>query len=206
MVIGSRVSLLIMALVPPITAVTSRLVLGEVMPPVSLLAMGITMFGIAMVVLTRHPDKRRLTFSYPLGGLLLAFGGAVGQALGLVLSKYGMGDYDAFSATQIRIVAGFAGFTVLFAVARAWRRLPPALRNGPAMKRITLGAFFGPFLGVSFSLLAVQHTQAGTASTIMSLTPVLVIAPSALLFHEKVRLIEVMGALVAVAGVVLFFL
>ena len=49
-------------------------------------------------------------------GLLFALGGAIGQAGGLILSKKGMGDYDAFAATQIRIMAGVVGFFVVIAL------------------------------------------------------------------------------------------
>ena len=74
------------------------------------------------------------------------------------------------------------------------------------MRSMTLGAFFGPFLGVSFSLLAVRHTATGIAATIMAIVPVLIIAPSVILFREKVTIREITGAVVAVAGVAALFL
>jgi drug/metabolite transporter (DMT)-like permease len=74
------------------------------------------------------------------------------------------------------------------------------------MKRITLGAFFGPFLGVSMSLLAVQHTRAGIASTIMAIVPILIIPPAVLIFKEKVTLKEFIGAVIAVGGVAIYFI
>jgi drug/metabolite transporter (DMT)-like permease len=74
------------------------------------------------------------------------------------------------------------------------------------MKRITLGAIFGPFLGVSLSLLAVQQTKAGIAATIMAIVPVLIIPPAVLFFKEKVNWKEIIGAVIAVAGVLIFFL
>ena len=77
--------------------------------------------------------------------------------------------------------------------------------NKPALKRIVLGSFFGPFLGVSFSLLAVQHTDVGIASTLMAMVPVLIILPAVLLFKQKVSLIEIAGAILSVIGVALFF-
>ena len=64
----------------------------------------------------------------------------------------------------------------------------------------------GPALGVAFSLLAVQHTTAGVASTIMSIVPVLIIPPAILLFKERVSLREIIGAFVTVAGVTVLFL
>jgi drug/metabolite transporter (DMT)-like permease len=89
---------------------------------------------------------------------------------------------------------------------KRWPRVWAALKHGSAMKRITLGAFFGPFLGVSFSLLAVQHTETGVAATLMAIVPVLIILPAVIIFKEKVNWKEILGAVVTVAGVALFFL
>jgi len=79
------------------------------------------------------------------------------------------------------------------------------LKNKSAMGRIGIGAFFGPFLGVSFSLLAVKYTTTGIASTLMALTPVMIILPARYIFKEKITTKEVVGAFIAVAGVVVFF-
>jgi drug/metabolite transporter (DMT)-like permease len=208
-IIGSRISMLIMAAVPPITAVLGWMLLGERLTVTNIVGMGLTMAGISWVVLERGRggtggavprSSRRLT------GILLAFGGAFGQAVGLVLSKYGMGDYDAFAATQIRIIAGTVGFALLFFIRPTWHRVGTALRDGAAMRRITLGAIFGPFLGVSFSLLAVQYTESGVAATIMSIVPVLIIVPAIVVFKERPTPREVVGAVVAVVGVAVMFL
>lgn len=211
-VIGARISMLIMALAPPFAVLISWLLLDEVLEPQSWLGMFVTMTGVVIVILKRENSEengvkvRRLKSAYPLKGILLAVGGAMGQAAGLVLSKKGMGDYDAFSATQIRILTGIVGFSILFVFIKRWPRVWAALKNAPAMKRITLGAFFGPFLGVSFSLLAVQNTQAGIAATLMAIVPVLIIAPAIILFKEKVNWKEIIGAGITVGGVALFFL
>jgi drug/metabolite transporter (DMT)-like permease len=204
--IGSRISMLIMALVPPITALIGWAVMGERLTPANLLGMALVVGGISLVVIERSPSRGQVKLSRPIRGVLAAFGGAVGQAVGLVLSKYGMGDYDAFAATQIRIIAGTAGFCVVVSVMGLWRRVGSALRDGNAMGAMSLGSFFGPFLGVSFSLLAVKYTATGIAATIMAIVPVLIIAPSALLFKERVTPREIVGAVVAVAGVAVLFL
>ena len=80
------------------------------------------------------------------------------------------------------------------------------LKIEEGMALTTLGAFFGPFLGVSFSLIAVKYTEAGIASTIMSLVPVFIILPAVIIYKEKVTLPELIGALVSVGGVALFFM
>ncbi len=220
--IGARISSLIMSFVPPITGLIGWLIMDERLSFENMLGMAITLTGIILVISQRKnrnpnpskivengsPKKRRLrfSFSYHGVGILMAFGGAVGQATGLVLSKYGMQDYDAFAATQIRVFAGTVGFIVLFTILRRWNRVFTALKNRKAMKRVTLGAFFGPFLGVSFSLLAVQHTLTGIASTLMALVPVLIIPPAVIYFKEKINWVEVLGAFIAFGGVALFFL
>jgi drug/metabolite transporter (DMT)-like permease len=211
-VIGARIAMLIMALAPPITAFVSWLMLGEVLSPMNWVGMIVTLTGIAIVILKREKNdsdaniRGKITTNYNLKGILLAFGGAVGQAVGLVLSKKGMGEYDAFAASQIRVIAGLGGFIIIVLLTKRMGKIWNALHHMPAMKRITLGSVFGPFLGVSFSLLAVQHTEAGIAATLMSIVPVLIIAPAVLIFHEKVNWKEIIGAVITVGGVALFFL
>lgn len=205
-VIGSRVSMLIMALVPPVTALIGWIILGEVMSLFNFLGMGLTISGIALVILGRDTKNNQVKFKHPVKGILYAFGGVLGQAGGLVLSKYGMGSYNAFAATQIRVIAGVFGFAVILFVFKRWSRIRSAIHNRKAMTRITVGSFFGPFLGVSFSLLAVQYIATGAASTIMSIVPVLIIPPAVILLKEKVTFKEVIGAVLAVTGVILFFL
>ncbi|MDD4144216.1 MAG: DMT family transporter [Prolixibacteraceae bacterium] len=211
-VIGARISMLVMSLAPPVAAFTGWLILGEKLTQLSWLGMIVTLTGIIIVILKREKSElngsvvRKFKSSYSVPGILLALGGATGQAAGLVLSKKGMGSYDAFSASQIRILAGIAGFTLLFFFMRRWTKVFEAVKNKSAMKRITLGSFFGPFLGVSFSLLAVQNTETGVAATLMSVVPVLIIAPSVIFFGEKVNGKEILGAFITVAGVSLFFL
>ncbi len=204
--ITSRVAMLIMTLVPPLTAIISFLILGERMQWIHLMGMFMVMSGIILTVWNRENKHSARKLQFHPRGILYAFLGSVGQAVGLVLSKLGMGQYDAFASTHIRIIAGIAGFIVLISVLKKWPHVFKAIRNKEAMSRITLGAFFGPFLGVSFSLLAVQLTLAGIASSIMAIVPVLIIPPAILIFKQKVKPIEWLGAFISVAGVVVFFI
>ena len=204
--IGSRFSMLIMTLVPPITAFFSLIILGERLTLFHFLGMTLTFAGIAMAIFNRKSKGEKLSMKLAPKGILYAFGGAVGQALGLVLSKFGMKDYDPFAATQIRIIAGIFGYTMLVTILARWGTVLTATHNKSGMMLTSLGAFFGPFLGVSFSLIAVKYTEAGIASTIMALVPVFIILPAVVLFRQRVTLPEILGAIVSVGGVALFFL
>ncbi|NOX45608.1 MAG: DMT family transporter [Chlorobi bacterium] len=209
--VGARISMLVMAFVPPITAMLGWIILGETLTLLNVLGMILTISGVSLVVLKREvgndkvPGGRKLKFSYPLVGILLAFGGAVGQSVGLVLSKFGMKDYNAFAASQIRVLAGLIGFAVLFSIQGNWNVVFKGLKDRKGMINLSVGSVFGPFLGVSFSLLAIQYTTTGIASTIMAIIPILIIPPAVIFFKEKVNKKEVIGAMIAVAGVVLFF-
>jgi drug/metabolite transporter (DMT)-like permease len=208
--IGPRLSLLMMALAPPLTAIIGWLLLGETLGGRDLLGMALTVSGIAWAVLERSPRSAAETSSAAprpsLAGLAMGFGGALGQAGGLVLSKVGMGSYDAVAATQVRVLAGILGYTLLFLPFRWWPRVGEALRDRRALGFATVGAFFGPFLGVSLSLYAVRLIAAGVAASIMALTPVIVIPLMVLVRRERVGFGGIAGALVAVAGVALLFL
>ncbi len=205
-VLGARLSVLMMALVPPITAILGRAFLGESLSPSDLLGMTVTLLGVTWVILERKPAEAGRRPNHPISGILLGLGGATGQAVGLILSKYGMQGYDALASTQIRVISGLIGFAIIFLFAGWWPRVFAALKDGTAMVRTGMGAFLGPFMGVSLSLLAVQHTASGIAATIMALVPVLIIPPVVLVFKERVSPRAIGGAALAVAGTVILFL
>lgn len=81
-----------------------------------------------------------------------------------------------------------------------------AVNDRQGMKFALLTTFFGPFLGVSLSLMAVQYANAGIASTLMALTPVLIIVPYSIIKHQKISPKEILGTVITVTGAALFFL
>ncbi|HOX32310.1 MAG TPA: DMT family transporter [Spirochaetales bacterium] len=209
--IGSRIAMLVYATAPAMTALLGFAVLGEGLGAVQAGGMALTLAGIALVVLgKRGAGETPARAAGAAGGgrrargLALAFAAAVGQAGGLILSKLGAGSgagaMDPFAGTQIRVLAGVAGFALLSAATGSLRGVLGALRDRRALASLGLGSFFGPFLGVSLSLLAVQSGNAAVASALMSLVPVLIIAPSALIMKERVTGREILGALVATGG------
>lgn len=199
--IGSRTSQLIMSLAPMITAIIGWLFLSEILPVKSILGIIVSISGIMIAV-----AGKKLKLNIPLKGFLYALGGALGQAVGLVLSKKGMGDYDAVAATQIRAIFGFVCFFLLVTFLKRWRRVSLTVKDRTSMKSITLGAVFGPFVGVTLSLYAVQHTHTGIAATLMALVPIFIIVPSAIMFNEKITARQVIGAVISIAGASIFFL
>jgi drug/metabolite transporter (DMT)-like permease len=79
-------------------------------------------------------------------------------------------------------------------------------RNKTAFKAILGGTFVGPFLRIWMSLIAVQLTRVGIASTLMALPPILLIPIGYLLYKERVSKRGIIGTVVAFAGVAIIFL
>ena len=218
--IGPRLASLIMASVPVWTSLFGLLILEEHLAPRELLGVALIVGGIGWAVSQRRPSPnseaeaeledpakppKTSRFRLTDNGIFLAFAGAFGQAGGLVLSKYGMGDYDPFAATQIRVFAGVAGFLVVVTLSGWWPRIGQALRDTKAMVATGVGAIFGPFLGVGLSLVAVQLAPTGVAASLMATTPILLL-PVSRIRGEHIGWAGALGAVFAVAGVALLLL
>ncbi|MEO8503618.1 MAG: DMT family transporter [Acidobacteriota bacterium] len=202
-VLGPRLTLLVVSLAPLFTAALGRVVLGEVLSLQQLAGMAVTIAGIALA-LTAHRNTVRSAAEghWSWRGALLALGGAVGQAGALVLSKYGMRGYDPMASTQIRVIAALACFLVGFTIAGLWPRVVAGLRHSGGLRYTALGALFGPVIGVTLSLVAVVHAPAGVAASLMALAPLLILPVSAWR-GEHVGWGGLAGAVLAVAGVAL---
>ena len=214
-IIGSRYGQLLMTLAPLAAALMAWITLGQQMTGISILAMFITLAGIGISVLGRG-EHHKVGLKLPLNGVLFAIGAAMCQGIGLVLSKIGMDHYEAtanmpewlvpFSANFYRCVAGIIGFTLLLYFRKGLDPLREAVHDKKGLAVATATTVFGPFVGVGFSLMAVQYTAAGIASTLMAMTPIIILLPSYWLFHQKITWRAVAGAVISVVGVSLFFL
>lgn len=205
--IGPRLSLLVMSLVPILNTVAGRVLFGEIISGVELAGILLTVGGVAWVV-TERPTQATVVEERAYGrGLLFALAGAVGQASNLIAAKYGLvGDFPAISATVIRL---FVGAVILWVVT-AWRReIRETVRlwkDGKAFRALIGGTVAGPFLGIWFSLVAVQLARLGIASTLMSLPPVILIPVEFVVYGTRVSWRGIFGTLAALAGVALIFL
>ena len=221
LIIGARFGQLFMTLAPPIAAIAGWVLLGETMTWKSWLAMFVTICGIALSILSRGGGAGMVKLNLPLKGVLLGIGAGMGQGIGLVLSKIGMQFYEGaiptdaptlmdqmlpFASTMIRALVGGTGFVCLMALQRDLGRFKTAVKDRKGMRFAILTTIFGPVIGVSLSLMAVQYANAGIASTLMALTPVLIFFPYTIIYKQPVRLKEVLGVLISMAGVAMFFL
>jgi drug/metabolite transporter (DMT)-like permease len=207
LLIGPRLSLLIFSLAPPLAALLGRVFLADVLLPRHWLGMAVTLAGIVWVVLEQpqtepHPHQRRQLQQ----GIFLAAVAAAAGAAGYVLSKRGIGDYDAVAATLIRIFGAVAGYVLCLTIFRRWRPVLAAAGHGRAMVIISLGAVVGPCVGVALSMEALRQCPAGVVATILATMPVLILPCTILLYGERVSLRAAAGAVISVAGIALLML
>jgi drug/metabolite transporter (DMT)-like permease len=114
-------------------------------------------------------------------------------------------DIMPFSSTFIRAVPGFVGFSLVMFFTGKARKVYAVTHDCRGMTFALIATLTGPFLGVSLSLMATLYTSTGIAQTIMAMTPIFILLPSWYFFKQKVTPLEILGAIISVGGVALFF-
>ena len=205
--IGPRITMLIMALSPPVTAGIAYVFLDESLGSMGALGMILVIIGICMTVFGKQNSVSISKIDkVDMRGYIFALIASIGQSIGMVLTKAGLGNYDPVSGTQIREIAAIIGFALVALVYDRGRGLMKAAKSFDGLKFTAGGAVFGPFIGVALSLFAIQRISAGIVSTLIGLTPVVIILPEILFFKKKVKFLEIAGAVVAVIGTAIFFM
>jgi len=216
--IGPRLTTLMYATTPIWTTVVAWIFLDERLNWLDILGIVVTIAGIVWVISERrfkkivpndigesHPDAGSL-----FTGLLLGVGAALGQAVGLVMAKQGMvhagGAVEPIEASAVRMGVSLVAIWLISGLRGQIPATVKAARHLRAMKFTLGGAVFGPFLGVWMSLLAVRYIEAGVASTLNSMSPVMILPLLIIIYRERPSLRAWLGAIVAVIGVAILFL
>jgi len=209
--IGNRLGTLLMASVPVMSSLAAFLFLGETLDLFSMLGILICVAGISLVVLERGNvnghgntlEKRRFWL-----GVLAGLGGALGQAIGLVMAKQGLGgDFPAISGTLIRMLAAMLFiWAITIFMGQTHQTLQKVFSSFKLVRNIFGGSLVGPFIGVWLSQIAIQHTSVGIASTLMALTPIFLLPVAKWYYQETVSSRAVLGTVIALAGVAIIFL
>jgi len=206
--IGARLGMLIMALVPAFSSVLALVFLNENLSLISITGMTITLFGISIVILERNKDTESIFKTNKLG-ILYGVLGALGQASGLVLAKFAFeaGSINGFVATFIRLLSAAV---IIFPLALIFRRYKNPVKvyekDTKALWATLVGTILGPVLGITGSLIAIANAQIGIASTLMSTMPIIMLPIVRYYYKEKLTWRAIVGALVAVVGVAILFL
>lgn len=205
--IGPRITHLIMSFNPGIAAVVAYFTMGEILPAIAIGGMALTLTGISVVILEK--PKAYSKYKITLKGIIFSIIGASGQAVGLVLTKlaFNAGDLHEFTATFYRL---FAGVLFMLPICAAIKRYKNPIKLYIKMRKefwlVILAAIIGPYLGITFSFIAISHTQIGIASTLLATSPIMMVPLSRIIYKEKISFKSVIGACLAVGGVILLFM
>lgn len=204
--IGPRLSMLMMSTVPIFSTLAGWLLFGEAITRLESVGVALAVIGVAWVVTEGQTDGTIPHFGDYRKGLLFALLGALGQVANLVTARYALVDgFSTVSATLVRIL--IAGI-ILWALAAARRQIAHTFRQWHdrlAFRALVAGAFVGPFLGIWFSLIAVQSARLGIASTLMALPPILLIPMEYLFYRRRISRRSIGGTVLAMVGVALLF-
>ncbi len=206
--IGARIGMILMALVPVISTVLAVFFLDEIIALTGLFGMLLTISGILLVVFEKNQEGKNNLSADKLG-ILYGILGALGQASGLIFAKFAFqaGELNGFSASFIRLSSSTI---ILFPVIIFFRKYKNPLKlykiNPKAIKSVLIGTTFGPVAGITLSLVAIANTKVGIASTLMAMMPIIMLPIAKYYFKEKINWKAVVGAFVAVAGAAIIFL
>lgn len=206
-IIGARMGMLIMSAAPAISALLAYVLIGEVLSGTAAFGMFVTLLGIALVVLERRETiggsrKRHLQ------GIVFGFLAAAGQGAALVLAKmaFNEGPINGFVATLVRIVSSTIVILPLAWMAGKYDNVYSIYKKDrKALSLTMLGAFLGPFLGITLSLISVANTTVGIAATLMATVPILMLPLVKYVQKEHVSWRAILGASIAVGGVAILF-
>ena len=205
--VGPRLGSLLLSLAPIFGSIIAWIFFGETLTALQILGILLALAGIGWVV-TSHKEEANTPKGHTREGIIFGVLAGLGQAVGLVLSKQAMaGGFSPFQANAIRMLAAVIFTWAWTAVEGQISSTVETIRNHPkALQWIAFGAVIGPVLGVSSSLLAVQHAEIGVASTLMALPPVIVLPISYFVFKEKIGWQGIAGTFLAILGVAVLFL
>ncbi|MCP5095556.1 MAG: DMT family transporter [Chloroflexi bacterium] len=205
--LGPRLSTLMMAAVPIISVLFGWLLFDETLVGGEFAGVLLTVAAIAWVVTEKQTGQTETEKRNYKRGLLFGFLGAMGQVLNLVTARYGLvDDFSTVSATLIRI---FVAMIILWGYTfwrKQGRQTLQQLQNRKVMPAIVAGSFVGPFLGIWLSLVAIQLSRLGIASTLMALPPVILIPIEYFVLKKPVSKRAIVGTVAAIAGVALIFI
>jgi drug/metabolite transporter (DMT)-like permease len=206
--IGARLGMVLMSLVPAISALLAWIFLNEIITPLGILGMFVTIFGVIMVV-TDKSHNHSLKGHFDKMGIISGILGAAGQAGGLVLAKVAFteGYVNGFVASFTRLSSSGLIIIIIGLIFRRYKNPIKTYRNEiPALKATIAATVLAPVLGITLSLIAIEYTKVGIASTLMALVPIIMLPISKYYFKEKLSPQAISGAFIAVAGVVILFL
>lgn len=209
--IGANKTLLLESLAPPLSGVLALMFLGAALTLQSWLGVVITTLAVTFVVF--QPSKSAnndSTNQAQWSGIGYGVVASVCQASGVVISHYALvaGDIPPLLGALIRLTIGvFAVMVIIpFVENKPYSSIKRDLWEMTKLDKLWLlsAIFVGTFLALWLQQIALKNANPAIAQTLIATSPVFILVIYALK-GEKVSKQSLIGTLVAVGGISLFF-
>ncbi len=211
--IGAVKTMVIMTFSPVFSALISWLTIGESLNLLQISGIFVIISGIVITVSEReNPVTKGAAFysSHITRGIIYAFTGAFAQAAGMVIAKQGMTGTDTFihpvSANVLRISAGLLSISLMQIISGEFTADFKKMKNTKLFSLLSFAALAGPVLGIILTLQALSLAPAGIVTTLMQMSPVILIPLEYIVFRRKPGILKTTGAFLSVSGAALLFI
>jgi len=202
--LGPRLTILLGTLGPVFTVILAVIFLRE--SPSFLTWMGIPLIigGTTWVLWERTPrEKIKTGWS---SGIKYAILSALCMSLGIIFAKIGVASCSALQATFIRFLWSVIGLTFWGWVTHELKIWLTPFRNPRLLRLIFFAVLVAIFGGFWLFLVALKYIDASVAATLNSTTPLFILPMAVFLLKEKISFRAIIGAVVAVGGIILIFI
>ncbi len=209
-ILGNRRTSLFSCFAPGAAFLGASLLLNEPLTLQGIGGMLLSVAGILLLILSRTEKQSVALEGHGNFSKGVVFGilGAVGQGVGLVFAKKGFEaspeHFNPIYATWVRmLVASISVYVIGMFKVNLWKEFKEITFNKEIQKQVLLGTLFGPMVGISLSLYAATHLEAGVAQTIFSMLPITVLMAAVIWFKEKINLLSYLAVAISLAGVLI---
>ncbi len=199
---GPERTSLVLSLAPACTAFMAWIFLRERLSPGQLGGMALVLGGVALAAWPAQRKKGARLWTGAGNGVIAA----VCQGVGAVLAREAFlraNDFPPLTAAALRIVTAAVVVTLAAALSGKLGAILRRARTPGTMSRLAAGVAFGPVGGMLCFVIALRDTPAGIVTTIIFMTPLLVLPLGAWRYGTRLPARALGGGVAALAGVVL---
>lgn len=204
--LGARRALLFETLAPPLAAIIALIFLQEALSVYAWIGIGLTLVGVATVISERTSNEEITPKSLKIG-IWFGLGGAIAQAVGAVLSRSALIDFDVnpLWSTTIRLAAGTLSLLPLLYPLRQELQVPEFKWSWRLWSIIILTAIASTYLGIWLQQISLKFTATGIAQTLSSTSPLFVL-PIVAFLKEPITPRAITGVIISLSGIALLFI
>jgi len=200
--VGAGLQAIINASYSPAIILMSFFFLGERLAPLQFLGVALILAAVLAVTRMRGPSGGRPTRALVIG-IVLGLLTSLTQAVSIVMIKRFLEQSPLVWANSCRLLGGIVMTLGLLSFMPQPQRRLDSLRSRRAWRIMVPAAVLGTYLSLLLWLGGMKYTQASTAAVLNQTSMLWTFALAALLLHEPVSRLRIVGLIVGAAGVAL---